>query len=85
MDVEKKRRKADPVNQSDTSEQISMDSSTSKHERRSKRFKSSSDVNICVICGSDCKTVKQTKIHKLVIESFRKAERSKITQCCQVF
>ncbi|CAB3989606.1 Hypothetical predicted protein [Paramuricea clavata] len=64
--MEKKRKKPDPVNLSATHDLTSMDSSTSEHKRRSKRFKSSSFINICVICGSDCKTVKQKKIHKLL-------------------
>ena len=64
--MEKKRKTPDPVNQSDTREPTSMDSSTSEHERRSKRFKSSSVFNVCVICGSDCRTVKRKKVHKLL-------------------
>ena len=74
--MEKKRKKPSPVNQSDIAgagQQTSMGSSTSESERRSKRFKSSSATNICVICGSVCKTIKQTKVHQL----FRVCEKQR--------
>ena len=65
-DVEKKR-KPDLVIESEARESaISMNSSTSEDQRRSKSFKSSSADNFCVICGLSCKTVKQKKIHKLL-------------------
>ena len=62
--MEKKRKNPGPVNQLEivgAGQQTSMGSTTSERERRSKRFKSSSVTNICVLCGSVCRTINKQK------------------------
>ncbi|KAI4823606.1 hypothetical protein KUCAC02_012184 [Chaenocephalus aceratus] len=57
-----------PLEQSEPSQQGPVNDTS---ERHSKRFKSSVTTDVCIFCGSDCKTFKQKKIHTL----FRICER----------
>jgi len=51
-----------PLEQSEPSQQGPINHTS---EQRYKRFKSNVTTNVCIICGADCKTVKQKKIHTL--------------------
>jgi hypothetical protein len=61
-DMAKADHTTQPLEQSEPSQQRPINDPT---ERRSRRFKTRVTTNVCIFCGSDCKTVKQKKIHKL--------------------
>ena len=67
-DVEKKRTSSPPDEAKSACKPGTSTSEDNCHiQRRSKRIKlTSTTINVCIICGSAVKTIKQKKVHKLL-------------------
>ena len=59
--MEKKRKQES----NDVEPSVAIDDGENDSDQRRKRLKTNDMRRVCVICGSDCKTVKQQKVHKL--------------------
>jgi hypothetical protein len=61
-DMEKKRKQES----NNVEPSVAIDHAENDNDQCRKRLKINDRRQVCVICGSDCKTVKQQKVHKLL-------------------